>query len=275
MKIQGNTIGTTMKRADWNQTNKAKSDYIKNKPVFSISGQGKPNAETEGGVGTFYFDTKKQKMYLCTEVGKWAKVDLTFPPKPATLLNGNNTGGAWEIYTYDSDADVFVYYDNTMSFPIELPPGNYYVSTMDYNEVIKFNIIKANGSWKYDKNSPEDLASYLIDSWSISVGEGEILVIDYPIALTAETGVTVVVHDSYDSPRLTLSGGEDYSFTENGTYFINPGYYWISMFRDTDYTYTLKRNGIIVSSAYCFELASETDTIELKAGDEFTVVYIM
>lgn len=273
MKIRGNTVGTTMKRADWDQDDKKKSDYIKNKPKLLISGWGKPNAETEGGVGTFYFDNRKQILYLCTEVGKWAKVDLTFPPKPSTLMNGNNTGGAWEIYTYDSDADVFLYYDNNMSFPTEIPPGDYYVSTMDYNEYIRWNIIKTNGAWEYDKNNPPDLAYYLIDSYPITVGPGETLVIDYPIALTAETGVTVVVNDHYDSPRLTISGGEDHSFTENGTYFITPGYYWISVFRDTDYTYELKRNGIVVSSGYCFELSSETDTIELKAGDEFTVIY--
>lgn len=33
MKIQGNTIGTPMKRPDFNQTDERKSDYIKNKPI--------------------------------------------------------------------------------------------------------------------------------------------------------------------------------------------------------------------------------------------------
>lgn len=34
MKIRGNTVGTTMLRPDWNQTNPSKSDYIRNKPVL-------------------------------------------------------------------------------------------------------------------------------------------------------------------------------------------------------------------------------------------------
>lgn len=33
MKIQGNTIGTSMKRADWNQNDKKKSDFVKNRPI--------------------------------------------------------------------------------------------------------------------------------------------------------------------------------------------------------------------------------------------------
>lgn len=33
MKIRGNTVGTPMKRPDFNQTNPKKSDYIKNNPI--------------------------------------------------------------------------------------------------------------------------------------------------------------------------------------------------------------------------------------------------
>ncbi len=33
MKIRGNTVGTTMKRPDFHQTNEKKSDYIKNNPL--------------------------------------------------------------------------------------------------------------------------------------------------------------------------------------------------------------------------------------------------
>lgn len=33
MKIKGNTVGTTMPRADWSQTDETKADYIKNKPT--------------------------------------------------------------------------------------------------------------------------------------------------------------------------------------------------------------------------------------------------
>lgn len=37
MKIRGNTVGTTMKRPDFNQTNPKKSDYIKNNPIPTIT----------------------------------------------------------------------------------------------------------------------------------------------------------------------------------------------------------------------------------------------
>lgn len=37
MKIRGNTVGTTMPRADFAQTNPEAADYIKNKPaVFAV-----------------------------------------------------------------------------------------------------------------------------------------------------------------------------------------------------------------------------------------------
>lgn len=41
-KIRGNTVGTTMPRPDWDQTDPAKADYIKNKPtvVKTINGNG-------------------------------------------------------------------------------------------------------------------------------------------------------------------------------------------------------------------------------------------
>ena len=37
MKIRGNTVGTPMKRPDFNQTNPKKSDYIKNNPIPPIT----------------------------------------------------------------------------------------------------------------------------------------------------------------------------------------------------------------------------------------------
>ena len=37
MKIRGNTVGTTMKRPDFNQTDERKSDYIKNNPIPAIN----------------------------------------------------------------------------------------------------------------------------------------------------------------------------------------------------------------------------------------------
>ena len=40
MIIKGNTVGTTMPRSDWNQTNPLKADFIKNKPDVSLNGIG-------------------------------------------------------------------------------------------------------------------------------------------------------------------------------------------------------------------------------------------
>ena len=37
MKIRGNTVGTSMKRPDFNQTDERKSDYIKNNPIPAIT----------------------------------------------------------------------------------------------------------------------------------------------------------------------------------------------------------------------------------------------
>jgi len=37
MKIRGNTVGTPMKRPDFNQKNPKKSDYIKNNPLPELT----------------------------------------------------------------------------------------------------------------------------------------------------------------------------------------------------------------------------------------------
>lgn len=37
MKIVGNTVGTTMKRPDFKQTDETKSDYIKNNPIPPVT----------------------------------------------------------------------------------------------------------------------------------------------------------------------------------------------------------------------------------------------
>ena len=40
MIVHGNTVGTTTPRADWNQTNSKRADFIKNKPEIAPSGYG-------------------------------------------------------------------------------------------------------------------------------------------------------------------------------------------------------------------------------------------
>lgn len=54
MKIRGNTVGTTMKRSDFNQTDPKKSDYIKNNPIPLITedAEGK-TVKVENGVFVF------------------------------------------------------------------------------------------------------------------------------------------------------------------------------------------------------------------------------
>ena len=46
MKIQGNTVGTTMPRSDWAQTDPKKADYIKNKPDIQAMQTAINNAAT-------------------------------------------------------------------------------------------------------------------------------------------------------------------------------------------------------------------------------------
>lgn len=52
MKIIGNTVGTTMKRPDFNQTDPKKSDYIKNNPLPPITeeDEGKALVVKDGGL---------------------------------------------------------------------------------------------------------------------------------------------------------------------------------------------------------------------------------
>jgi hypothetical protein len=52
-KIRGNTVGTTMPRPDWNQTDPTKADYIKNKPTNIGGGGGAtftPSVDEEGNL---------------------------------------------------------------------------------------------------------------------------------------------------------------------------------------------------------------------------------
>lgn len=50
-KIRGNTVGTTMPRSDWSQTDPTKADYIKNKPTgLGGTGDGSGQNPAHGGV---------------------------------------------------------------------------------------------------------------------------------------------------------------------------------------------------------------------------------
>lgn len=39
MKIRGNTVGTTMKRSNFEQTDPKKSDYIENNPIPAVTAE--------------------------------------------------------------------------------------------------------------------------------------------------------------------------------------------------------------------------------------------
>lgn len=51
-KIRGNTVGTTMPNPDWNQTDPAKADYIKNKPTLDTTLAVSGKAADAAAVGT-------------------------------------------------------------------------------------------------------------------------------------------------------------------------------------------------------------------------------
>jgi hypothetical protein len=59
MKVIGNTVGTTMKRPDFNQTDEKKSDFIKNNPVPRIS-------------------SKDNGKFLRVVDGKWQAVEIPY-----------------------------------------------------------------------------------------------------------------------------------------------------------------------------------------------------
>lgn len=59
MKIRGNTVGTPMKRPDFNQTDPKKSDFIHNNPIPLV---------TEEDNGKF----------LRVQDGAWAAVEISY-----------------------------------------------------------------------------------------------------------------------------------------------------------------------------------------------------
>lgn len=94
MKIRGNTVGTPMKRPDFNQTDPRKSDYIRNNPIPPISGadEGKVLLVQDGKLafanynssegyteGLEYTLSSDGTYYICT--GGDVEGDIRIPPE--------------------------------------------------------------------------------------------------------------------------------------------------------------------------------------------------
>ena len=88
MKIRGNTVGTTMPRPDWNQTNPAKADYIKNKPDLSHS-EIICNATGESILLT---DSAEQKLRDLKLYGKSTQDGTPTPENPVDIVSAGRDG---------------------------------------------------------------------------------------------------------------------------------------------------------------------------------------
>ena len=102
MKIRGNTVGTTMPRPDWNQTDPKKADYIANKP------------DLESMNNTFIGDanTTAAEYKEAWSAGKMGFRRTTGPNSSAWVVCGYNPGGVF-FYGYNTAKNVvFGYLSN-------------------------------------------------------------------------------------------------------------------------------------------------------------------
>ena len=53
MRIRGNTVGFPNPQPNWNQTDTAQADYIKNKPAISVDAEGYTVVDNQRGLVSF------------------------------------------------------------------------------------------------------------------------------------------------------------------------------------------------------------------------------
>ena len=167
MKIKGNTIGTTMPRSDWNQTNPNRADYIKNKPIVEglkaiDNGNGivtlvYPNGggEAHGGGGSAVSPTVE-----VTEIDGGHKVTVTDVngSQSFDVMDGKDGGLPYyrtirEVFENADTlktADIYELYrglgavENTLGYDADGTPINEYVfSVGDYNTAGEWGILDA------------------------------------------------------------------------------------------------------------------------------------
>lgn len=86
-KIRGNTVGTTMPRSDWAQTDPTKADYIKNKPV-EMGGTGDGSGQNVNAVlYTKQTLADEQKVQARDNIGAVGKSDILEEIKKKTKTN--------------------------------------------------------------------------------------------------------------------------------------------------------------------------------------------
>ena len=95
-KIRGNTVGTTMPRPDWNQTDPTKADYILNKPENFGGGVGKTTEE--GGTVFNDYKTNQAPAKFATAFGSHSGAFA-----PGAIASGFPIARSGANITYDED----------------------------------------------------------------------------------------------------------------------------------------------------------------------------
>lgn len=114
MKIQGNTVGTPMPVADWNQTNPRKADYIKNKPDVCLKN---PKYTATPTTLAKVISSAEAGATIQLSAGEYGRLDLIGVdayPEGLTIVGGEGvtmagvsiTSGVDSIVAYGGSADI-------------------------------------------------------------------------------------------------------------------------------------------------------------------------
>lgn len=140
-KIRGNTVGTTMPRPDWNQTDPTKADYIRNKPEFSGDSNGVPFGAFYENFEDAIYDVNYGEITRNTSVGN-ATV------KVFTADNGAKTVMLLDDVSVDTQIDVttdmtLVLNGHTINFTTAAAYLNIYANCVINGEVVGSTIRKS------------------------------------------------------------------------------------------------------------------------------------
>lgn len=147
MKIRGNTVGTTMPRPDWNQTNPRRADYILNKPrIDNII------CSAEGDV-IAVADASDHPLKNLILYGKSVQNGTPTPDAPVPIVSAGESGEI-NIYALDGIANAMPVITE-ISYPV----------TMVYNEFVYYSVIAIGNNlsyqWQYKRAvSPYDWVNF-------------------------------------------------------------------------------------------------------------------